>query len=145
MKVKRILAGKSSEVITIKPDQTLQEASQLLNEYNIGAVLVIGETGEPLGILSERDIVRKLATLGRDCVTVRVGDAMTSDLIIAVPEDDLSYVMNTMTEKHIRHLPVMHDQQLAGIISIGDVVKAQRDHFAGEARTLQQYIDGGYG
>ncbi len=145
MKVKRILAGKSSEVITIKPAQTLQEASQLLTEYNIGAVLVVNDNGEPLGILSERDIVRKLATLGRDSVTVKVSEAMTSDLIIAVPEDDLSYVMNTMTEKHIRHLPVMQDQKLAGIISIGDVVKAQRDHFAGEARTLQQYIDGGYG
>lgn len=145
MKVKRILAGKSSEVITIQPEQTLQEASQLLTEYNIGAVLVVNGDGKPAGILSERDIVRKLAILGRDSVTVKVSEAMTSDLIIAVPEDDLSYVMNTMTEKHIRHLPVMQDQKLVGIISIGDVVKAQRDHFAGEARTLQQYIDGGYG
>lgn len=145
MKVKRILTGKSSEVITVKPENTVHEASQLLAQYNIGAVIVVDKDGAPTGILSERDIVRSLAAQGADCVAVRVEEIMTSDLIIAVPEDDLSYAMNIMTEKRIRHLPVMDEQALIGIISIGDVVKSQRDHFAGEARTLQHYIDGGYG
>lgn len=143
MTVKHLLAKKSGDVITVRPDHTLHEASQLLAQFNIGAVIVV-EDGKPIGILSERDIVRKLAEMGSNCVELKVGDVMTTDVIIGVPEDELNYVTNTMTEKRIRHLPVMDGDELVGIVSIGDVVKAQRDKFAGEARTLQQYISGGY-
>jgi CBS domain-containing protein len=141
MTVKNLLAKKSGDVITAGPEHTLHEVSALLAKHNIGAVIVVAE-GAPVGILSERDIVRKLAEVGSTCLDLKVGDVMTKDLIIAVPEDELGYLSNTMTEKRIRHLPVMDGDDLVGIVSIGDVVKAQRDHFQGEARMYEQYIHG---
>jgi CBS domain-containing protein len=141
MTVKTLLAKKSGDVITVGPERTLHEASALLAKHNIGAVIVVAE-GKPVGILSERDIVRKLAEVGSKCLELKVGDVMTKDLIIAVPEDELGYLSNTMTDKRIRHLPVMDGDTLVGIVSIGDVVKAQRDHFRGEARMYEQYIHG---
>jgi CBS domain-containing protein len=144
VKVKSLLTRKAAGVITVTPDQSFCDASKLLVERNIGAVVVVDKAGKLVGILSERDIVRQVAAMGEDAIKLKVGDFMTRDLIIALPDDDLSYVMDTMTEKRIRHLPVMDGKALVGIVSIGDVVKAQRDHFEGEARTLQQYIDGGY-
>jgi len=144
MKVKEILAKKSAQVITITPEQSLYEASQLLAEHNIGAVVVVDSHNTPIGILSERDIVRKLSTLKAEVVNQRVQDAMTKDIIIGFPEDDLANVSNVMTEKRIRHLPIMDEHQLIGIISIGDVVKSQLKSYKMEVHTLQQYITGGY-
>jgi CBS domain-containing protein len=142
MTVKSLLAKKSGDVITVGPDHTLHEASQLLARHNIGAVIVVDGDGKPVGILSERDIVRKLAEDGSNCLTLSIGEVMTKDLIIAVLEDELGYLSNIMTDKRIRHLPVMHGDDLVGIVSIGDVVKAQRDQFKGEARMYEQYIHG---
>jgi CBS domain-containing protein len=144
MKVKDILAHKSAKVISIPPQHTLHAASQLLAEHNIGALLVVDDAGMPVGILSERDIVRTLATHGAAALDFAVERVMTKDLIIALPDDKLASLSTTMTEKHIRHLPVMHEQHVLGMVSIGDVVKAQLDHVEGEARILQQYIQGGH-
>lgn len=144
MKVKEILGKKSADVITITAEQSLLEASQLLAEHNIGAVVVVGDDGTPIGILSERDIVRNLASLQADVVNQTVEEAMTEDIFIGLPEDELSYVSQVMTDKRIRHLPIMEDQELAGMISIGDIVKSQLDHVTLEAHTLRQYITGGY-
>jgi CBS domain-containing protein len=143
VKVKEILAKKSATVITTTADQSLLEASQLLAAHNIGALVIVNSTGTPIGILSERDIVRQLAAAGPDAVSHRIGDVMTEDIIIGFPEDDLAYVSSTMTERRIRHLPIMDDQKLVGIVSIGDVVKAQLDTVEYEARLLRQYITGG--
>jgi CBS domain-containing protein len=140
MKVKEVLQKKSATVITITPDQSLLEASQLLEKYKIGAVVVVNNEGAPIGILSERDIVRELALLKAEVLNRSVHEAMTEDIIIGFPDDDLSYVSSTMTDKHIRHLPIMEDQQLVGIVSIGDVVKAQLDNVQYEAHMLRQYI-----
>ncbi len=142
MTVKSLLAKKSGDVITAKPDHTLHEVSKLLAQHNIGAVIVVDGAGKPMGILSERDIVRKLAEVGANSLDLRAGDVMTKDLIIAVPDNELSYLSHTMTENRIRHLPVMDGDTLVGIVSIGDVVKAQRDYFKGEARMYEQYIHG---
>ncbi|MCL4237346.1 MAG: CBS domain-containing protein [Anaerolineae bacterium] len=142
MKVRDLLAKKPSGVITISPDKTLRAASEVLAEHNIGALVVVDTAGMPVGILSERDIVRAIATVGENALRHAVSAVMTKDLIIAVPEDDVAYLIRTMTDRHIRHLPIMHDQKLAGIVSIGDVVKAQRDFFEDEARTLERYITG---
>jgi len=144
MKVNEILGKKPPKVITITADKSLHAASQLLAEHNIGVVVVVDDVDTPIGILSERDIVRKLATLKTDVVNHRVQDSMTHDIIIGFPDDDLSYVSQIMTDKRIRHLPIMVDQKLIGIISIGDVVKSQLDHVTLEAHTLRQYITGGY-
>lgn len=145
MKVKEILAKKSAQVITITAEQSLYEASQLLAEHNIGAVVVVDSNNTPIGILSERDIVRKLSTLKAEVIHHRVQDAMTEDIIIGFPEDDLSNVSSVMTEKRIRHLPIIDEHQLIGIVSIGDVVKAQLKSYRMEVHTLHQYITGRYG
>jgi CBS domain-containing protein len=143
VKVKEILRRKPATVITIFANQSLLEASRLLAEHNIGAVVVVDNDGTPIGILSERDIVRRLAAFQADVSHHRVGDAMTDDVIIAFPDDDLSYVSGTMTDRRVRHLPIMDDQKLVGIVSIGDIVKAQLDHFESEAHMLRQYITQG--
>jgi CBS domain-containing protein len=143
MKVREILGKNPVTVITISPNQSLLEASQLLAKHNIGAVVVVDKDDTPIGILSERDIVRQLAAFDAETLNHKVHDIMTEDVIIALPDDDLSYVSSTMTDKRIRHLPIMNKQKLVGIISIGDVVKMQLDHFANEAHMLRQYITGG--
>lgn len=144
MQVKDILAHKSANVISIAPQHSLHAASQLLAQHKIGALLVMDDGKLPVGILSERDIVRAIAEHGVSALEFAVERAMTKDLIIALPEDDVAYLSTVMTEKRIRHLPVMRDRQVLGIVSIGDVVKAQLDHAEGEARILQQYIHGGH-
>lgn len=144
MKVKAILGKKSAEIITIAKDKTLLDASQLLTEHNIGALIVVDAANAPVGILSERDIVRKIASQSSKALKLSVKDAMTADIIVGFPDDDLSYVSSTMTNKRIRHLPIMSDQHLMGMISIGDIVKFQLDHAENEAHTLRQYITGGY-
>ena len=142
MKIVSVLATKSSEVITVRPDQSLREAVDLLAEHNIGALIVVDEPGRPIGIISERDIIREAArtemVLGQP-----VSRVMTKDLITASPEDDLETVLQTMTAKHFRHLPIVDGERLIGVISIGDVVKAQLDKYQGELDTLQtQIIEG---
>jgi|SRR5581483_2639802 CBS domain-containing protein len=144
MKVSDILRKKPSEVFTIRPEQSLLDACQLLASKNVGALVVVDDHHTPVGIVSERDIVRQLATRAASPKSLKVGNVMTKELLIALPDDDIAYVSNTMTHKRIRHLPVLQDGKLVGIVSIGDVVKAQLDYFEGEARTLQQYINGGY-
>lgn len=144
MKVKDVLKKKSADMIVIQPEQSLHDASQLLAEHNIGALVVVDDAGETVGILSERDIVRCLASLKAGVVEQAVKEAMTEDIIIGFLEDELSYVSNVMIDKRIRHLPIMEEHNLIGMISIGDVVKAQLEHYAGEAHMLRQYITGEY-
>ena len=139
MNIAHVLARKGVKVVTVHPDQTIQQALALLAEHNIGALVVIDDAHRPIGILSERDIVREAArneqVFGR-----KVSELMTREVIAGVPEDDLKSVGNTMTEKHIRHLPVVEKGKLVGIVSIGDIVKAQRDQYEGLVDTLQFQI-----
>ncbi|HVO42086.1 MAG TPA: CBS domain-containing protein [Aggregatilineales bacterium] len=144
MRVQDILKKKSTGVFTVRPHHSLREASEIMAGKNIGALIVVDDSNAPVGIITERDIVRQVAKTTDAVGTLTVGDVMSRDLVIALPDDDIAYLGSTMTNKRIRHLPVMQDGQLAGIVSIGDVVKAQLDYFEGEARTLQQYITGGY-
>jgi len=145
MKVEEILTKKGSgTVFTIKPNQPLRDAAKMLAEKRIGALIVVDDNMSPVGIISERDLVRKVAEHDEGIGALKVSDAMTADLIIALPEDELAYLSNTMTNRRIRHLPVMQSGKLIGMVSIGDVVKAQLDYFEGEALTLRQYISGGY-
>ena len=135
MKVASILATKSSIVFTIGPDQSLKEAVALLAEHNIGTLIVVDKPGQPIGIISERDIVREAAQ-SETASGLPVSQGMTSDVILASPEDDLDTVAQTMTAKKFRHLPVMDNDRLVGVISIGDVIKAQRDQYEGDVDTL---------
>lgn len=140
MNIKSILATKGPNVVTIGPDKTLREALAVLVNHNVGALVVIDEIKKPVGILSERDIVR-LAAKDENLFDILVKEVMTTNVITAVAQDELRAVANTMTENRIRHLPIVDNQGiLIGIISIGDVVKAERNRFEGEADTLRTQI-----
>jgi CBS domain-containing protein len=136
VKVKNILATKGTNVITIRPEQSVREAVALLTKHNIGSLVVVNERGQPVGIISERDIIRGAARR-EDVFAQPVSRLMTKEIITGLPQDDLMSVAHTMTEKRFRHLPVMDQGKLIGIISIRDVVKAQRDQYKGEIDRLQ--------
>jgi CBS domain-containing protein len=136
MNIASLLARKGVEVVTIGPQETVRAALTLLAARNIGALVVVEGQGPPIGIVSERDIVRALAR-AESILVQPIASIMTREVIIGTPQDDLIAVGNTMTERRIRHLPVVEGGRLVGIISIGDVVKAQRDQYQGEVDTLQ--------
>ena len=141
MTIASLLASKGAKVVTIRPEQSVREALQLLAEHNIGALVVVDGGARPVGILSERDVVRAAAK-SESMFGDPVSRLMTRDVIVGLPSDDLVSVGVTMTEKRIRHLPVVEGGRLVGIVSIGDVVKAQRDKYQGEVDTLQiQLLD----
>lgn len=142
MKIKTILATKGSKVITIRADATLKEAVDILAKNNIGAMVVVDEGGKPVGILSERDIVREAAR-NEQAFAQTAWAVMTKVVIAGSPHDDLKSVLKTMTEKHFRHLPIIDRGQLVGIVSIGDMVKAQIDEYEGEIETLQTQLTEG--
>lgn len=142
-KVREILRAKGSDVVTVPSDVSVQDAMEVLVEHNIGSVVVVdGETVR--GILTERDVLRLGANGSRLLGSTRVADAMTpqEELVIAVPDDDLGYCMQVMTENRVRHLPIMQEGDLRGMISIGDVVNALRDNVEWENRYLRDYIRG---
>ncbi len=142
MRIHNVLATKGTDVITIRPEQTIREAIALLSKFGIGGLVVVDEAGHPLGIMTERDIIRQAAE-DEALFTRPVQDVMTTDLIVATPEDEVESVARTMTERRFRHLPIVDHGNLVGIVSIGDVVKAQRDRFRGEVDTLEtQMIEG---
>ena len=139
MKVRTILATKGTNVVTIQPHQSLREAARLLAEHNIGALIVASEAGKLMGIISERDIIRAAARL-ENALLRHVSEVMTKEVIIGLPNDDLIAVAHAMTEKRFRHLPIMEQGEIVGIISMKDIVKCQRDQYQGEIDTLQTQI-----
>jgi CBS domain-containing protein len=139
MNVSRILAAKNTNVVTIGPAQKIQDALLLLAQYDIGALVVTNDVDELIGILSERDIVRR-AVDDNDILLLNVADVMTKNVIVGVPQDDLINVAHTMTERRFRHLPIVDGKRLLGIVSIGDVLKAQRDAYRGQIDTLETQI-----
>jgi CBS domain-containing protein len=141
MKIQNILATKGSQVVTVRTGQMLTEAINLLVQHNIGAVIVLDDAGQVGGILSERDIVRAV-NRGEDLATRRVLDVMTRRVIFGSPQDDLTSVMQTMTVKRFRHLPILDRGKLVGLISIGDIVKAKLDEYQGAVETLETQIIG---
>lgn len=142
MKIRHILATKGTTVITIRPEEPLREAVALLAKHNIGALVVVDEAGKLAGIISERDIIRAAARVD-DVFDLPVSQVMTKDVVTALPNDDLRSVLQTITNRRFRHLPIVEQGRLLGIVSIGDVVKAQLDKYEGEIATLQtQIIEG---
>ena len=139
MKVSDILASKGSKVFTVFPDQTIKEAVQLMEAHNVGGLVVINQAGEIQGIITERDLIR-YAAKDNPTFSTQVKSIMTTKVIIGVLQDDIDAVAHTMTEKRFRHLPIVEDGKLIGVLSIGDVVKAQRDRYVGELQTLQIQI-----
>ena len=138
MKISDILVTKGKKVFTIRPDQSIREAIHLLDAHNIGG-LVVMEDQKIVGVISERDIIRFAATDNPD-FSIQVQTVMTKNVIVGSPQDDLHAVAHTMTEKRFRHLPIMEKGDLVGIITIGDVLKAQRDSYKGQVYTLQTIV-----
>ncbi|MFQ5473803.1 MAG: CBS domain-containing protein, partial [Dehalococcoidia bacterium] len=133
---------KSLNVITVRPDQSLKDAVDLLVEHDIGALVVVDEPGEPVGVISERDIIREAART-ETVLAQTVDRVMTTDLVVASPEDDIGAVLETMVAGRFRHLPIVDQERLVGVISIRDVLKVQLDAYQGEVDTLQtQIIEG---
>ena len=122
--VAEFLAAKGHAVHGVRPGATVYEALEVMAEKNIGAVIVTDEAGKLQGIFSERDYARKMMIKGRDSHTTKVGEIMTTLIVSVNPETTLRDCMSIMTEKRIRHLPILKDNKLAGLISIGDVVKS---------------------
>ncbi len=143
MRVLEVLRTKGSNVISISPLATLHEAAAVLLEYRIGALVVLDRSEKVVGILSERDIVTTLATKGIEALMTQVQDAMSSDVVICSPDENLEQLMSLMTEHRIRHLPVMNGSTLLGVISIGDVVKHRISEVSEEAKALSDYITHG--
>jgi CBS domain-containing protein len=140
--VRQLLEGKSRDLWTISPDASVFEALEQLAEKDIGALLVT--EGEKLvGIFSERDYARKVALKGRTSKETTIGELMTRDVRYVQPEHTVEQCMVLMTDKRIRHLPVLQDRKLVGIVSIGDVVKAVISDQADTIQFLQQYLTGG--
>ncbi len=140
MKVSEILRSKGDAIYSVSPDQRISDAVSLLNEKNIGAVVVKDDAGKPVGILSERDIVRKLGKEGAGVLSVMVSLCMTPDPVTCGNEATLDEVLNLMTKRRIRHMPVVFESNLVGIVTIGDVVKRKIDLAEQEAASLREYI-----
>ncbi len=139
MNIGGILAKKGAVVVTIRPEQTVREALGVLSRHNVGALIAVDSDGHPVGVVSERDIVREAARNER-LFAQPVSQIMSSHVVTGLPQDDLVSVARTMTERRIRHLPIVDQGKLVGIVSIGDIVKAQRDTYEGEIDTLQTQI-----
>jgi CBS domain-containing protein len=139
MTVSRILALKGREVATIQPHRTIGEAAKLLSSHRIGAVLVTGADGQILGILSERDIVRAIAA-STAALDDAVSKHMTERVVTCTPDMLVYDVMESMTQGRFRHLPVVEEGRLAGIVSIGDVVKHRLAEIEAESRAMRDYI-----
>ncbi len=142
MNVAEILKRKGSDVITTVPTQSLAEFIGLLSRHKIGAALVTQADATIVGIISERDVVNAIAHHGAAALAKPVGEVMTGEVVSCHPNDNLTSVMTLMTERRIRHLPVMRDGELKGLISIGDVVKHRLEEAEQEVGALRSYVSG---
>jgi CBS domain-containing protein len=142
MRISDLLRQKGPTVATIEPTATVRQLLLTLRRHNIGATLVTDEDAV-VGIVSERDVVRQLAERGAELLVAPVSEIMTRDVVTCSPEDTVDSLAETMTERRIRHMPVLVDGRLAGIVSIGDVVKSHIRQLESEREQLQSYISHG--
>ncbi|MGW0047929.1 CBS domain-containing protein [Nocardia cyriacigeorgica] len=144
MRIAEILRRKGSEVATVRPDSTVRALLATLAAHNIGAVVVSSDGVGITGIVSERDVVRSLHQHGADLLDAPVEQIMTTDVRTCAPDDLVDGLRRTMTDHRIRHLPVVRDGRLIGIVSIGDVVKSAISELATEREQLVGYVQGLY-
>src|SRR5437660_1849492 len=140
MTVKTILATKGSNVLAIEPTATLEAAVAMLAKHRVGALLVFGPDRRVIGILSERDIVRALAERGAGVLNEPLSQVMTRNVVTCSESDSVGVLMERMTTGRFRHLPVVEQDQVIGIVSIGDVVKHRLQEIEEEAGALRNYI-----
>jgi CBS domain-containing protein len=142
MRIADILRSKGSTVATVAPTATLADLIGDLAKYNVGALPVVDENGRLVGIVSERDVVRQLHANGPDVLYLQISEFMTAGVTTCAPGDNVADLARIMTAGRFRHLPVLVDGTLAGIVSIGDLVKARIDLLESERQQLQSYIAG---
>ena len=138
-----ILGQKRSEIFSVSPDQTVFEAIELLEQKNVGALLVM-QGGKLVGMVSERDYTRKVVLKGKRSREAKVSEIMSTDLKLVNPQEGVEACLRLMTDKRIRHLPVMEGERVIGIISIGDLVKWVIASQSAAIAHLENYISGGY-
>jgi CBS domain-containing protein len=138
-----ILAQKSTTVWTIRPDAKVYDAIKMMADKNVGALPVV-QNDKLAGIISERDYTRKVILQGRSSKETRVSEIMSTNLVVTHPNESLTGCMRVMTEKRIRHLPVVEDGKLVGMLSIGDALKWVISAQTATIEHLEQYISGGY-
>jgi CBS domain-containing protein len=140
MNVETILRNKGNWIATIRPDATIADAVSMLHRERIGAIVVSEDGNSVDGILSERDIVIALAEQAADLLSRTVGEIMTRNVVTCEPGDTVGELMAEMTNRRVRHLPVVADGRLCGIVSIGDLVKNRLDEVEFEAQSLRSFI-----
>lgn len=140
MRVKNILSSKGDRVVKVMSTDTVRTTLLRLKTHNFGA-LVVSDDGETVnGIISERDLVRAMVDQGLGLLEMEVGDLMTRDVRTCGPEDDIEDVMDTMTNGRFRHMPVLVDGRLVGVVSIGDLVKHRMRELVDETKALREYV-----
>jgi CBS domain-containing protein len=144
MLVRDQLKANPKRLVTARPATEILEAMQLLIEHRISCLLVTDAAGQLAGIVSDKDIFTVCYEKHCDFTSLTIGDLMTTNLIVGVETDELSYIAGLMTNNRIRHVPIVEEDRLIGLISIGDVVKAQMANMEVENRYLKQYINGSY-
>jgi CBS domain-containing protein len=140
MSVASILSGKGKDILTVTVDQPIGEASRILSENKVGALVVVENDTTVVGILSERDIVRGLSSAGASVLSQRVDSLMTAEVESCTRSETVDNVMRKMTEGRFRHMPVVESGKLVGVISIGDVVKHKIKELRHEADALRDYV-----
>ncbi len=133
---------KAHRIVTIRPETIVPEAATILKEEHIGALMVTGNDGALTGIISERDIVRAIPEYGADVLSLSVAHLMTRSVVTCGPDARVHEIMRKMTERHFRHLPVLENGKLIGMISIGDVVKSRLDELETEGAHMRNFIAG---
>jgi CBS domain-containing protein len=139
MLVSQILKNKGSGVVTTRPDEVVGTLTRLFRSKRIGAAVVVDGWGKVAGIISERDIVYGIAVYGADALKMRVDELMTTPVLTCKPSDDIKHLMSVMTHRRVRHLTVMENGKLCGIVSIGDVVKPRLEEIDLEVSVLRDY------
>ena len=142
MRIADVLRNKGASVATITPETSVAGLLTELTVHNIGAMVVVSPDGR-VGIVSERDVVRKLHELGAELLRRPVSEIMTTFVATCTPDDSVDHLSALMTEKRVRHIPVLENGKLVGIVSIGDVVKQRMEEMETEQRALQDYITRG--
>ena len=140
MQLKEILKNKGGQPVTVPASASVADAIHAMSEYKVGSVIIPNADGSPAGIFTERDVLKLCAEGRTDFAKMSIRPCMTCDMTTGKPEDSVSEVLSIMTAKRFRHLPVVEDGKMTGMVSIGDLVKAKLEETAQEAQSLRDYI-----
>ncbi len=142
MLVKNLLESKPKEIVSAAPDTSVEEAMDVLIQKNIGCLPVLDDEGELVGIVSDKDIFRKIHETRGEYHALKVADVMSTNLIVGLPEDDITYIAGIMRKNWIRHVPIVEEGEVIGLVSLRDILKTTSKTTDLENRYLKMYMDG---